>query len=256
LEIGPLDHPLVERSDGEIIYIDHLDTSALKEKYASDSAVEKDRIVQIDAVWGEQTLAEALGDRAPLDYVIASHVIEHVPGLISWLQQIHQILKADGQLRLIVPDRRFIFNLLRHETSLADALDAYIRKVRKPSVISILDFVINAVVVDATEAWDGKIQPDGLKHMSSTEAAIGLARDAEERGTYHDVHCWVFTPTSFIVLLRKLSSLGLVRFACVEIIDTEPYQFDFYVAMTPCDDVVAAESSWVKAASRVNSNHD
>lgn len=39
VEIGPLYGPVVAKADGKIIYVDHVDTKTLREKYASDPAV-------------------------------------------------------------------------------------------------------------------------------------------------------------------------------------------------------------------------
>src|SRR5580658_7325812 len=84
VEIGALDKPLVRRQDGEVIYVDHADRETLVEKYKADPNVNKDSLVHVDAIWGENTLADAVSYRK-VDYVVASHVIEHVPDLITWL---------------------------------------------------------------------------------------------------------------------------------------------------------------------------
>ncbi len=54
----------------------------------------------------------------PADLLVASHVIEHVPDLITWLREIASVLKPTGQARLAIPDRRYTFDLLRVETQL------------------------------------------------------------------------------------------------------------------------------------------
>jgi hypothetical protein len=78
--------------------------------------------------------------------------------------------------------------------------------------------------------------------------AINLARDAYESGTYHDVHCWVFTPAGFCRLLERLAYEALVRYRCDAFYDTQRYEFDFTVIMSPCDDPAEASSSWASAA--------
>ena len=50
----------------------------LRLRYANDPHVDVTQIVEIDAVWGEKTILDALDDKL-VDYIIASHVIEHVP---------------------------------------------------------------------------------------------------------------------------------------------------------------------------------
>lgn len=249
LEIGPLNRPIVERTDGDILYVDHMNTAALRQKYAADASINVDDIVEVDAVWGDHTLAQALGGRAPVDYAVASHVIEHVPDMLAWLEELHAVIKPGGDLRLAVPDRRFSFDFLRRETSLADVLNAYVHHARKPTPASILDFALHAAKVDVTEAWEGTVDVPRLSKWYTPQDAIHLAKDALLNDTYHDVHCWVFTPTSFIDLFLQAGSLGLVRFSCKKLHKTEPLQLEFTVALTPCDDVAEVVASW-KAAAR------
>jgi hypothetical protein len=83
IEIGPSFRPVVAKNEGDVIYVDHLDTELLKAKYADDPNVDTCKIVSVDAVWGSQTLLQGVGRR--VDYVIASHVAEHVPDLVGWL---------------------------------------------------------------------------------------------------------------------------------------------------------------------------
>jgi hypothetical protein len=74
VEIGALDKPLVTRGMGQILYVDHADTATLRQKYASQASVSAEQIVEVDGIWGTNTLVEAIGGRT-VDYVIASHVI-------------------------------------------------------------------------------------------------------------------------------------------------------------------------------------
>jgi len=77
-----------------------MNTAALRQKYAADASIDVDDIVEVDAVWGDHTLAQALGGRAPVDYAVASHVIEHVPDMLAWLEELHAVIKPGGDLRL------------------------------------------------------------------------------------------------------------------------------------------------------------
>jgi 2-polyprenyl-3-methyl-5-hydroxy-6-metoxy-1,4-benzoquinol methylase len=45
--------------------------------------------------------------------IAAHHVIEHVPDLIYWFEQIESLLAEDGSLCLSVPDRRYTFFYFR-----------------------------------------------------------------------------------------------------------------------------------------------
>jgi hypothetical protein len=245
IEIGPLLQPVVTKSEGDVIYVDHLHTESLKVKYADDPNVDISKVVSVDAVWGSQTLSQAVGRR--VHYVIASHVAEHVPDLIGWLGEIREVLHPGGTLRLTVPDKRFTFDIDRRETVLADVLAAYAVKARVPLPHAIIDNALHCTTVDAKAVWDGRYQPE--ERTCDVAWAINIARDAHENGTYRDVHCWVFTPAGFCRLFERLASVDLVRYRCDAFYDTERYELDFTVIMSPCEDPAEASRSWADAAS-------
>jgi Methyltransferase domain len=248
LEIGPLANPIVHKSDGAITYIDHTDTASLRETYRNDPNIDIDRIVEVDAVWGEQTLAACVG-HATFDYVLASHVAEHVPDLITWLQEVRAVLRAGGQLRLALPDCRFSFDALRDETRLVDLLTNRLLRARRPQLHNVLDFRLNyAPAVDGAGIYEGRSDLSRVQPTHSFQCAIEsaeAARDMPER--YFDVHCWVFQPRTFARLMAELAEHGLLPLACAGVIDTAPPLLEFYVFLTPCDDPARATASWRNA---------
>ncbi len=244
IEIGPLDKPIVRKRDGEVIYVDHTDTASLREKYRNDPYVNSTAIEEVDAIWGTKTLQEAIGSTHKVDYIIASHVIEHVPDLITWLEELHSVLKPTGEVRLAVPDRRFTFDYLRRETTLADILSAYLARPRMPMPVSILDFVLNATPVSNVDAWEGKLDPARLQPERTVDDALSLARDTLQNGIYHDVHCWVFTPRSFADLFARAGEAGLIRFACNTFHDTERYHIEFFTTLRVCQDRAEVARTW------------
>jgi hypothetical protein len=244
IEIGPLLSPVVTKSEGDIIYVDHLDTESLKAKYADDPNVDVTKIVPVDAIWGSQTLLQVVA--RPVDYVIASHVAEHVPDLIGWLEEIREVLRPDGTLRLTVPDKRFTFDIDRRETVLADVLAAYVVRARAPLPHAIIDCALHCTTVDLAAVWDGRYQPEKRRH--DVAWAIKIARDAHENGTYRDVHCWAFTPAGFCRLLERLTFESLVHYRCDAFYDTQRYELDFTVIISPCEDPAEASRSWANAA--------
>jgi SAM-dependent methyltransferase len=248
LEIGPLDKPLVRKSEGNVLYVDHVDAAYLRDRHKNNPKVNTDNIVEIDGIWGEKTLAEAIGTENKLDYVVASHVVEHVPDLISWLQEIHAVLKPEGSLRLAVPDKRYTFDYDRDPSKLCDALDAYIRKARAPLPRMILDFFLAARRVDLKEAWKGPLDVSKLERHQTDENALKMARLALETGSYHDVHCWVFTPVSFARLMVKLGELELLSFGCQDMTTTLENQLEFYVIMSPEPSRQRVVETWKRAS--------
>lgn len=245
LEIGPLSHPIVRRDQGDITYVDYTEAETLRRIYDGDAHVDAGNIVEIDAVWGDRTLTECLGGRK-VDYVIASHVAEHVPDLITWLAEIRAVLRPGGHLRLALPDKRFSHDALRSETRLSDLLTAWILRARRPQVRDVLDFRLHtASGVDGLGVFEGRSDLRHVKPDHSFDVAIQAATWARDRPEhYFDVHCLVVHAASFARLMHELARTGLLRLSCVRMIDTAPPLFEFYVCMTPCDDLAEVERSW------------
>jgi SAM-dependent methyltransferase len=247
LEIGALASPIVSSSEGSVFYVDHADTETLRTKYANEPSIDVSRIVQVNAVWGENTLRDCIGKDRKVDYVVASHVIEHVPDLITWLSEIRSILRPTGTLRIAVPDRRYTFDYLRFESRLHDVLDAYLKRARAPSPRLIMEHNNLIRHVDCEAAWNGTIDPDALRPHWPTPARIGLeaALNAINHGTYYDTHCWVFTPVSFADLFREIADLDLLGFSCGHFFETSQNEIEFFVHLSPCDDKNKILASWV-----------
>lgn len=220
IEIGPLAAPLVGKEQSNIRYVDWADQQTLRARYAADPNVDVDEIVPVDAVWGEQSLKESLSGETGFDYLIASHVIEHVPDMIGWVAEIAEVLRPGGHLSLAIPDRRFTFDYLRQTTRLGDLIDAWLRRDRRPSPGSVFDFAANAVLVDAAAAWRGPLDPSSLPRFANLPRSLQRAREALD-GTYHDSHCWVFTPLSLLRIMVDLVDLDLLPYRCARFHDTE-----------------------------------
>lgn len=251
VEIGALAAPIVRRDEGQIFYIDHTDTETLRQLNKDVPHVDPSRIVDVDMVWGATTLQDCIGADRKVDYVVNSHVVEHVPDLVTWLQEIHSILKLDGHLRMAIPDRRFTFDFLRRESALEDVLDAYIRRARCPLPRAILDHFLHYVEINHAEAWNGTLDPKTIKPLHASCDALEKAQHAHRSGEYFDAHCWVFTPLSFAVLCIDLSEMELLPMACSSFHDTQPMEIEFFVRMQPQADVAKCVASWRNVVDRL-----
>jgi len=231
LEIGPLVSPIVTKKMGDIVYADHASTEELQKKYSKDPNIDESKIVDITYVLGSKTLPEAVGAETFFDYVIASHVIEHVPNLIGWLDEIFSILKPGGVLSLMIPDKRFTFDIRRRCTNIVDVVDAHIHQLKKPSPRHVYDHFSNFMEVDCHKVWaEGNT---GLAKMADNNPGTGLdmALNSFVSDHYYDSHCWVFTPYSFFELLKDMASIDLFQFEVIDFNDTNNNEFEFYVSL-------------------------
>ena len=261
LELGPLAKPVVARGRGDIRYLDHVDTDALRRRYASHVDFDIEAIVDIDYAIGDGTIGEAVGADAPFDYIVASHVIEHVPDLIGWLDELRGILRDDGVLSLAVPDHRRCFDTLRSPTVVADLVHAHLTGATAPTPRQVFDHYSSAVSwrLGSIE-WPFEPPFDELVPVHSEQDAMQRATSAGATGEYDDVHCWVFTPRSFQRVIAGLQRLGLVAFrleSCSESVEGEFFArliattaaeaTGSAVAQGPVEDLRAAEAATVRA---------
>lgn len=225
-EIGALSRPVVRREDGAVLYVDHADTDTLRAKYRDDPLVDTFAIVDVSGVWGDKTLLEALGTK--VDYIVASHVIEHVPDLVTWINELVSAMTDRGEIRLVVPDKRFTFDFRRRETVLSDVIPAYEARARAPMSAQVLEFALNMTPVSPADRWLGK--GDSAPTRYTPDQARGYAEDSVNH-TYKDVHCWVFTPASFARLMFEMNAAGLIELECAMFYDTMPGQLEFIVGL-------------------------
>lgn len=229
LEIGPLNAPLLKKPDHQVQYVDYAPTAVLR-RNQFDPSIDPDQIVEVDIVWGERRLREAVG--RTVDFVVASHVVEHVPDLVGWLFELREVLEPGGVLGLVVPDKRFTFDALRTESTIAEAVEAYLLGYRQPSLRQVFDAAALGVAVDAASVWrDG---PSGIgdrraEVLERLPRALDLVRRLHHAPRYNDAHCWVFSPASFLALLEELAAVGLLPFTVDAFWPTEPGSFEFYV---------------------------
>jgi SAM-dependent methyltransferase len=244
LEIGPLSKPLVRRKDGPILYLDHCSRDDLLKKYEGHPHIKPSDIEFVDIIADGSHLLDLLGDRAPLDYVVASHVIEHVPDLVGWLMDIRAALRDGGTLVLVIPDKRFTFDVMRREASLEEVVAAHTEERKRPGLRCIMDHFANVVDASAWHLWEDYSQVRTLPFYHSADF-LSLAATHYEEGRYIDVHSWVFTPWSFIELLGQLESKFHIGFDLEYSLTTQSHDLEFYVQLRRTDHVT---TDWAAAA--------
>ena len=243
-EIGPLSRPLVAKGESEVYYVDHCSAEQLREKYHGDPNVPPDDIVDVDFIWSDQPAKELLRSVCPLDYVVASHVIEHVPDLVGWLHEMRDTLRDGGSLVLAVPDKRFTFDAYRRTSAMEEIRLAYKERRRRPGLRPIMDHFANVVRADTWALWDDYAKLDEFPFFHDP-SFLSLAARHYAEGRYVDVHCWVFTPWSFLdVLGQAVKETGL-GFDLESFQTTSSHDLEFYVRLAR---VARSTTDWAREA--------
>jgi predicted SAM-dependent methyltransferase len=250
LEIGPLSRPLVLKKDYSVKYVDHCSTNELIAKYPNtDDHIAG--IEEVDLVWVDKSLKE-MNNNTLVDYLVASHVIEHVPDPVGWIEEVRDVLKEEGKLYLVIPDMRFTFDAFRGETPLQEFRDAYTEKRRRPNWRAIADHFVNVRKVDTWAIWDDY----SLIHRSQPHHnfdELQLAMKNFQDGKYVDVHVSVFTPWSFFEFLILLECEYGMHFKLINFLTTQDHDLEFYVTLEKSKLKV---ENWNKVAqsSRISAN--
>lgn len=228
LEFGPANNPTALPEGLRVAYVDH----------AADAQAGLPDAVPIDHAWaGSGSLAEVIGRGAPdyggLDFAIAAQVAQYVPNLLGWFRGIHAVLRPGGVLNLSLPDRRFMFDAGRADSTIAEMVEADLLSYTRPSPRQIFAHTYQALAIGPDAIWAGE-EPSRAPRLCG-EAALALAHQQADEAfaadRYHDCHCWVFTPFSFLDAIEAAARLGLFPFVLNRIAATEPGGFEFYVSM-------------------------
>ena len=203
LEIGAGYSPLFPKQKGyKVKTLDHQSAEDLRLKYPDLSDSDLSKIEPVDFVWHGEPYTELVkGEK--FDWIVASHVIEHVPDLIGFIKECASILKESGVLALAIPDKRYTFDYYRHPSSLAQIIDSHciVGGVKKqPSVGDIMDYYFYS-----TEK--SKLFSEATFRQNPT---IDIYDKYKSAVPYTDVHVWVFTPHHFRLLTEDLFCLGVI----------------------------------------------
>jgi SAM-dependent methyltransferase len=244
LEVGPLYSPLVDKGQADVHYVDVHLTPALRTSYADHPGLPLDDFVEVDVALIQdgrtRSLAEATAGLAPFDWVLASHVIEHVPDVIAWLADVADVLVDDGRLVLAVPDRRYCFDVRRPPTTVGEMLLAHHHHDLRPSVRAVFDHFTTAVAITSSEAWR-HVVPENEKPIHGLAYARGQVEKSVRDGEYVDCHVWLFTPSSFVEQLSVLAEMDLLDFVVDSIEPTAVDDLEFYVTLRRLPRSLSAE---------------
>ncbi|WP_162125908.1 methyltransferase domain-containing protein [Pseudoxanthomonas wuyuanensis] len=178
LEVGALHRPF--DLDAHVTYLDYEKTASLRKDYKADPRVGDIRQVQV--VWKENNYP--FFDDDAFDFVINSHVLEHVcnPGraIEEWLR----IIGPGGVLYMVVPDKNYTFDKPREITPLEHLMEEFHAKTQLIARAHYEDYVRNR---------------EGGKTGKDAEAAIEAAFKRQS-----SIHVHTFTKDSLREFLETL----------------------------------------------------
>jgi SAM-dependent methyltransferase len=191
IEIGPLHHPFPVPPTVDVTYVDRLDHDGLLAHYAGDENVPANKIT-VPEIVADATTLDAIDD-ASFDFVISSHVIEHLSNPIEALVNWRRVLREGGVLVCVVPDSRYTFDKGRPVTSYEHLCWDYCNSTSESKRLSDMFHIAEGLFVAGATA--------------SVEVAVETGRNAVD--TSPDVHYHVWDYASFGDHLSRLTAAGL-----------------------------------------------
>lgn len=224
IEIGPSHNPIAPKRGGYKVHIiDHMSREQLITKY-KDHHVNLKNIEEVDFVWRDENYSELTGKSKYYDWIIASHVIEHTPDLIGFLNDCDAILKDEGVISLVIPDKRYCFDHYRPITGISKIIDNHFQKNKIHTPGTVAEYFLNVVSKDGSIAWNSSITGEYNLVHSLDDALQGMSSILNEKA-YIDVHAWCFVPHSFRLIIQDLFCLGFIPFQEVVFFPTEGCEY-------------------------------
>jgi hypothetical protein len=233
LEIGPLHSPIVRKHEAAVHYVDIKDQAGLRAYYDGHVGITVENIPEIDYPLTQPdgtiaSLVEATKAGAPFDWGVASHVVEHVPDLIGWLEELAEVTVDGGTLVLVVPDRRYCFDVHRPPTTVGAMLEANLVGSVRPSVRAVYDHYSRVVQYNVADLWRDVIPSYGQRYHTPAEVEKFVQDSLHD---YVDAHVWLFTPDELVEQFHELRAIGRSQWYVAEVFPTPRNDIEFMVRL-------------------------
>lgn len=178
LELGPGHQPFEVPADVRVRFVDRWDPEENRSLFPELVAIGADGgFVEPDVVANFDLDRLRPVESASADFVICSHVLEHLAEPIGFIAEIHRVLRPGGVALMLLPDRRTTFDRDRPPTPLAHLVDEHRRGVTEVDEDHLIEFL--------TQAGEGA-------------SFLGVPEEPTERQRFFDwhrersihVHCW------------------------------------------------------------------
>lgn len=203
LEIGACDLPTVPHRLGRCQYADFRNADEMSRLWGRDRA----SVCDVNYVIGRhRPLSEQINER--FDYVVACHVLEHVPNPIGYIKELADLTRR-GPARpvfLAIPDKRQTSDRLRPSTTIDHLLMDHSDDCRYPPIEHIIEF---------HRFWLEDQTGTPLPLVDAFDYAVSL-----HAGGTADVHCHVWTDDEFREQFEALGDGGFL--GDLRLLDFEP----------------------------------
>ena len=205
LEVGAFSAPTVDPSEAEVRFLDYHTTEELR-SMARKAGDDPSAVVDVDYVCRTGEYAESV--TGMFDALIACHVFEHVDHAIGWLQMVRRLLRDDGILFLVLPDKKKSFDRFRADTALSHLLYEYLVPEQDVSSIHRLE----------TEMYYDKTY---IREKNDPEVRLNLEKLKQANvPSIPGIHRHVFQAETFAGrIMKPLLYMGVIDYQLSEVVN-------------------------------------
>ncbi|MCQ0987052.1 class I SAM-dependent methyltransferase [Jiella marina] len=220
---------MFRKSEGHSVkYLESRGTDELKQ-LMTDQGRDPKVVEEIDFLLDREKSLSEMVEGETFDWVVSSHVIEHIPDTITHLRDVTSILSEGGVYALLIPDRNYCFDCLKPASTLGMFVEAFLQRRTQGTIRSFVD-----------ETRYGA-RPEGVKVGGWTPAEVSLPLQHKtpnwrqvlkqmimaegENAKNSFVHQWHYDPITFPQIVADLIDLDLIQMELVAIQPT--YHMDF-----------------------------
>jgi SAM-dependent methyltransferase len=224
IEVGPGHYPLVESNAWLAVrYLDRWEPERHAELFPEMEGatfVRPDLIVDLNK--------DALRDVASQseDFVVASHVLEHLANPLRAIDEFHRVLRPGGTLLILLPDRRRTFDRDRRPTALQHVVADFETGTTEVDDEHIIDFLTNT----GTDP--------GVLEAIATDPRQRESVLASHRERSIHVHCWTmeeFIPVIEFSIETLKNQWAFVDGLLTEEQGDESFEFGIVLMRSPVD---------------------
>ena len=235
LEIGPLANPVLQKNEADVWYADILSTQEVKALYQNDASVDKEAICEIDFVI-RTSYTETCTNVAKFEYILSSHVLEHMPRLIEFFQDTVSILSTRGKMYIFLPDSRYCFDHFRNPTSFAEIYYIHTQGLAF-APWQVLDSSNMAVPLNDPKVFCANKRNFPLLAQRQPFSRAKNNFEKALAGEYLPSHYSVFTPASFLLLLHEMTRAGVLPYKLITFFPTRKNDFTFGLVLEACPEL-------------------
>jgi SAM-dependent methyltransferase len=196
----------------------------LRERY-EQMGVSVAAIEDVDHVSDGRPMHEVIGGGARYDWIYSAHSIEHIPDFVGFFRSAEALLKPGGMLVMVIPDKRYMFDVYQMPSTTGDVIQAHLEKRSRHAAAKVFDFTASFARLNGeTEIWT-VYEQGPINLAGAVQSAHENTLAAIESRAYTDVHGWYFTPSSLRLIMHDLNEIGLVGLREANIVENGSCEF-------------------------------